>query len=224
MIVIDASVAVKWFVREAGHGDAIDVVESGQTLSQLLDHSVYDCCYLACAISSGSILLTADGVFYGKAVDKGYGEVVRPLSDWPTAANQRSEVDGRVIASVMALYDQVQKTLDAVSDLVSEPFGPAGTRVVNSGDLKPAFASPSYVKLARIIAGLGRSDRAKLLALGWYGQSGEGGDWSLTLSRAEAYLSDDPADHLAYTISKIGLFGDGLRRLRMKSSDTPVED
>jgi predicted nucleic acid-binding protein len=46
-------------------------------LSLDLDHSVYDCFYLAAAISHGAILLTADRALHAAATDGGYGPAVR---------------------------------------------------------------------------------------------------------------------------------------------------
>ncbi len=123
MRVVDASVAVKWFVEEDGRDFAMAIVRSGEplvapdivvlevlnvlrrkqrqgsvdvrqvigametmtlcfdrfvpsielarealSLSMALDHSVYDCAYLACATSIGASLVTADKVFASKAV------------------------------------------------------------------------------------------------------------------------------------------------------------
>lgn len=114
MIVVDASVAVKWTVKEDGHDEALeildrpegliapdlllpelanvfrrklkqkeilgeqvsqamfavrlairsflpsrDLIDDAWQIAQRLDHSVYDCVYLACAIPAG-VLVTAD--------------------------------------------------------------------------------------------------------------------------------------------------------------------
>ncbi|OLP56168.1 hypothetical protein BJF92_20460 [Rhizobium rhizosphaerae] len=135
--VVDASVAVKWFVFEGDHKMAqalvaIDValtapdlifaelanvlrrkvrgglvtedqareaLETMQTtfsaavrssdllqrafeLSAMLDHSVYDCLYLACADQAEDrILVTADDKFVAKAVSAGHGHKIITLSD-----------------------------------------------------------------------------------------------------------------------------------------------
>ncbi len=123
MKVIDASVAVKWFMEEPGRNAAIDLIRSGDLLvapdivvlevlnvprrkqrqgaieakqvagaveamalcvsrlipstalaadavrlSMELDHSVYDCACLACAVSLDVPLVTADRVFAEKAL------------------------------------------------------------------------------------------------------------------------------------------------------------
>lgn len=123
MRVIDASVAVKWFVEEQGRDSAMDIIRSGEplvapdivvfevlnvlrrkqrqrlieakqvfdamdtmtvcfsrlvpstTLAEVsmklsieLDHSVYDCAYLACAGLFDAPFVTADRVFAAKAL------------------------------------------------------------------------------------------------------------------------------------------------------------
>ena len=128
MIVVDASVAVKWFVIEAGaqeahallHGTesligpdfviyetlnvlrrkykrteidaaqlqrasielggffdllvpAATLIDQTMILSKTLDHGVYDCAYLACALQHHATLVTADAVFAKKARANGFG-------------------------------------------------------------------------------------------------------------------------------------------------------
>ena len=139
MIVVDASVAVKWFVEEPGHAAAVRASEDSDLaapdrlllevanvprrkvkqreiptdqaavavrrlpglmdsivpsaslvdrtfdLAGRLDHSVYDCAYLACALHLDSRLLTADGHFAGKARLAGFGSSISDLAEHPTA-------------------------------------------------------------------------------------------------------------------------------------------
>lgn len=135
MIVVDASVAIKWFVAEADHVAAIQVLRSTQELiapdliiletlnvlrrkskrgevtgEQLtgaaaalvdcfdelvssaalaesalklatrLDHSVYDCAYLACAMEVDGVLVSADRILTEKASRAGLGSSVRLLA------------------------------------------------------------------------------------------------------------------------------------------------
>ena len=128
MIVVDASVSIKWFVIEAGAPEAralldgsepligpdfviyetlnvlrrkhkrgeIDasqlekvsselvgffdllvpaatLIERTVNLSKALDHGIYDCAYLACALQHSAMLVTADAVFARKARANGFG-------------------------------------------------------------------------------------------------------------------------------------------------------
>lgn len=279
MIVVDASVAVKWFVDEPGHEAAIGVIESGEellapdlviaevmyvlrrkqrldllsrdqvlaaadsigsifnrfvpaanvavmagSLSQALDHSVYDCFYLACAIVQGCALVTADEVFADKVGSRGYSDIVVKLPMWqPAHAEVHRFPDPLVLDTVLKLNDQFEKTYEGVRQQISRSLSsPRGFQFYSTKDLAPAFGSPSYVRLARFIARLGKSDRARLLALGWLGQGRDDEEWSSILTQAEAYLSDDSSEHLSYLISKISLFKKGIERLRSQGFDPTV--
>ena len=48
-----------------------------------LDHPVYDCLYLACAVHLGGVLITADDRFVRTVADSAYARFVRPLGDLP---------------------------------------------------------------------------------------------------------------------------------------------
>lgn len=135
MIVIDASVAVKWFVEEEGHEAAVELLSSrvekcvpdfalaeianvlrrkvkkgeidreqarraidtlpeafarvvpsatlvrgAWQIAEALDHSVYDCFYLACAEQQGLKLVTADSRFLDKARVRGRASSLVRLS------------------------------------------------------------------------------------------------------------------------------------------------
>lgn len=134
MKVVDASVAVKWFLAEQGRDVAMTIIRSGEALvapdivvfevsnvlrrkqrqgliearqvtaaletmalcfsrllpptevaqeavklSMALDHSVYDCAYLACAALFGAPLVTADHVFAAKVVGTPAGHLIHVL-------------------------------------------------------------------------------------------------------------------------------------------------
>ena len=131
--VVDASVALKWVLNEAGSQDALalaaqeliapplfptecanaiwkawrrkEVTEAEATrkvvdlvhgvvelrevapveafrLAVLLDHSVYDCAYLALAQAEGMVVVTADSKFAGKVERAGLGASLRRLEAW----------------------------------------------------------------------------------------------------------------------------------------------
>ena len=136
-LIVDASVAVKWFTAETGHEQAMrlrfsnaplwspefvvvetlnviwkklkrgemsapqamavpealqacfdrlvpasEYSQSALALARKLDHSVYDCCYLACATLYEAVLVTEDVEFMRKARLHGYGNRLRRLADW----------------------------------------------------------------------------------------------------------------------------------------------
>lgn len=146
-IVVDTSVIVKWFVAEAGHEDAVRLLQVGESrvcpdialvetanalrrklrmnevsteqmydairrlpvylknvipsaglledaceLAAKLDHSVYDCMFLALARQEGdAVVVTADGVFLKKCVAAGFGDSIRHLEDHAASPQPKPE-------------------------------------------------------------------------------------------------------------------------------------
>lgn len=142
MIVVDASVAVKWFVAETGHQEAdkvlsdhpdmiapdrlllevantllrkfqrreieqaqasaalvrlptlfAEIVPSQAILTQAyglalsMKHQIYDCAYLALAVTRNSRMITADTAFAAKAGSAGYSDHVTVLADWNSSSS-----------------------------------------------------------------------------------------------------------------------------------------
>jgi predicted nucleic acid-binding protein len=59
---------------------AAELMPTALGLAFELDHWVYDCIYLACALQAGSKLLTADRKFWSAAKRGGYEDVVELLT------------------------------------------------------------------------------------------------------------------------------------------------
>jgi predicted nucleic acid-binding protein len=57
-----------------------DLIRDAWRIAEALDHSVYDCLYLACAEQRGVKLVTADDRFRDKARSRGRSSRVIPLS------------------------------------------------------------------------------------------------------------------------------------------------
>tara|TARA_B100000378_G_scaffold21942_1_gene16969 strand:- start:380 stop:805 length:426 start_codon:yes stop_codon:yes gene_type:complete len=69
----------------AGFFDSIvpssELLETAFDLAGTLQHSVYDCMFLACALRrEGDVLVSADEKFLTKASENGFAASVRPLS------------------------------------------------------------------------------------------------------------------------------------------------
>lgn len=187
-----------------------------------LDHSVYDCLYVAAASARSLVLISADRVLVDKCRLGGFGDVVVSIDAWHHAHNDIT-IDDLAIRRILDLHARFERTIDSVRDLVARPFGEGRFRITHSEDLKPAFDSPTYIGLRNAIVGLDRHGRAELLALGWLGQGYSGDDWSAILERAEDYLSDDPETHIDYLISKISHIEVGLAKRGAREADPELD-
>ena len=260
-LIIDSSVAVKWFSDEPGHdlakqiiliGDRLiapdwayaevanslwrkarggelnieqvkaalaelpnylefrssseSLMQSAFDLAQILEHSIYDCVFLAMTLQiENSSLVTDDSKFAEKIATKGFGDKLRRLGDAPTRlAFQESELE-----ELLRLYDISKDTIAYVTERVSKPFGDSGLRIHSHVDLRPAFDSPAYVRLKESIANLTSKQAAVFLALAWLGRGYSGNDFDRLYQQA-ATLASQPSSHAPYIISQIGYLDRGI--------------
>jgi predicted nucleic acid-binding protein len=71
---------------------SVGLLEDACELSAKLDHSVYDCMFLALAHQeAGTVLVTADSVFLKKCVAAGFGDSIRHLEDQIALTQFKSE-------------------------------------------------------------------------------------------------------------------------------------
>ncbi len=262
MIIVDASVAVKWVIDEPGRASALLVrnlsarliapdlmlaefanvmrrkfqrgeitseqikagisfvreaveefiptehlVGDALILAQDLDHSSYDCMYLACALSRGA-LLTADGKFAKKAQSSGYGAFVFELDDLASgrmeAALAPRLVGNAVLAEIDRLTPLIKKTFDYLWTR-SEGKKLGETVIRSTSSHKPGLSSPAYVALARKLRELAPEQIAILLALGWLGRSyHNGSDWGFLLANAKSgSLAHEFKHHEAYIMAQM---------------------
>jgi len=271
VIVVDASVAVKWFVEEEGHlpalsflelnlaviapdlifsetanvlwkklrrGEvtqeqaeracraldffqgivpAMSLIEDALAFARRLDHSVYDCIYLACAEQHGTKLITADQKFVSHLKDGGLGYLVVGLDEAvalkqadPKATLSISAVE---LNRVLALSDIFRQTLSFVEEQVGRPFTPGGLKWVNTADLTPAFDSPARRRLEQAIGALPHGNVGDLVALAWLGRGYDGNDWTYLRDNARGLLANDPLEHMGYIISLLGYVQDGMLKI-----------
>jgi predicted nucleic acid-binding protein len=273
VIVVDASVAVKWVVEETLRKEALAVLDSGvpliapdlllpefanvmrrklrsqqiiqeqvdaglqfvrNTISQFipseqlvedalvladqLDHSPYDCMYLACALSRGR-LLSADSKFLEKCRSKGFGSVVLGLLDISDvrfeAMTVKSSVGSDVLADIGRLAPLINETFDHLREI-------AENRVLRDPKLMPffdvnvGFQSPAYLSLSRQLEQLAENQIATLLALGWLGRSHQNGqDWSHLLQSAKDWhRSNEFHQYKPYIMGQMSTVLAGLAKLR----------
>lgn len=267
MIVVDASVAVKWVAKEPLHLQALELTHGLETLiapdfvvmktlnvlrrklkrqeitdDQLLsaadelplafdllvsnsslarqtvalatelDHSVYDCAYLACALQQNAVLVTADRHFVRKLNSSRYGDNVAELgtskADALTTQVALSSTEERA-SQLWQVFDQ---TVSHVSGQVGTPFGMSGMRLTRPGDLQPAFESPAYLRLKRFLFDLHPAELSRLLAFAWYGRAHVKESWEEVLASAETHVALEDARLTEYVISTLHTLRAGLEK------------
>jgi predicted nucleic acid-binding protein len=82
MMVIDASVAAKWFIVEPGAHEfwlTVWLASRAFEIAAELRHPVYDCFYLALAEREEASLVTADRRLIGRLAGSRWQTLCRPL-------------------------------------------------------------------------------------------------------------------------------------------------
>ena len=113
-------------------------------LAQQLEHSIYDCVFLAFALKTeNAVLVTDDERFAEKAVSRGYADKLRWLSDEPIKlAFSHEEIE-----RIRKLHETSLATIHSVQKKVGRSFGASGLTVFSASDLRPALESPAYASL-----------------------------------------------------------------------------
>lgn len=189
-------------------------------LAQQLEHSIYDCLFLALALQTeNAALVTDDGRFAEKAVSRGYADKLRWLSDEPL----KLAFSNDEMARLRKLHENSLATIQSVSEKVGRPFGTSGQKVVATSDLKPAFESPAYVSLKRLIVALTAHQAAVLLALAWLGRGHGGGDFDRLYDHA-ADIAAEPERHAPYIISLIAYVDRGIAKYQREMATSEVKE
>lgn len=276
MIVIDASVAVKWIVREAHHERALDVLDQeweriapdlilpevanvlrkklknreisqdqipiglesisvaiprlvpsselandAMALSLELDHSVYDCFYLACALGRG-VLLSSDLRFIRKCVERGYGESVSILDE--VDFNQLgtrisvSSVKQNTFESIERLSKKIAGTIEALID-AARPSSASRMRIISPETVRPIFSSPAYRRLANELERLDVDQLAVIVALGWLGRGHSATEWANLYENARHMTARGFGVHRAYFMAQMSNVPAGLTKLKTYLQD-----
>lgn len=195
-----------------------EVAFDATILSLALDHSPYDCFFLATALGRG-VFLTADHVFERKCIDRGYGKLVVSLEDIESgrldALLALENTEEEALASIRRLTPLIKKTFDVLQEEASRRQGDRFT-IITSEDIASGFSSPAYRALEMTISGLPSEQLAFLLALGWLGRGYySGSDWPHLLANAKAgSLPGDFKQHRSYIMAQMNTVPDGLAKLR----------
>ncbi|WP_051949260.1 PIN domain-containing protein [Methylosinus sp. PW1] len=276
MIVIDASVAVKWFVREAHHERALDVLDQeweriapdlilpevanvlrkklrnreisqdqtavglesvsvaiprlvpsselandAMALSLELDHSVYDCFYLACALGRG-VLLSSDLRFIRKCVERGYRESVAILEevDFEQLGTRISvsSVTPHTFESIERLSKKIKGTVQALTD-AARASSASPMNMISTESLKPVFSSPAYRRLASELERLDVDQLAVVVALGWLGRGHSATEWTNLYENARHMTARGFSAHRAYFMAQMSNVPGGLTKLKTYLQD-----
>jgi predicted nucleic acid-binding protein len=156
-----------------------NLIEQALELSSELDHSTYDCIYLACAINRG-FLLTADAVFLKKASHSRYADLILALGDLKngraTALLTPISTGAETLREIERLAPLVVETAKAVVKLERGERG--GVKLSSIRQKLNPDASPAAIALQSILVKLSENEGAELLALGQLGAGGvEPKDW-----------------------------------------------
>ena len=192
---------------------SVELIDDAIRLSNQLDHSPYDCFFLAASLGRG-VLITADVVFQRKCEACGFGEAVLTLSD---RVSERL-VQRRVLETfrpqqwrdVVRLAAKIAQTFETLREAAPK----IKFRLISSRAFDLAFDSPAYIQVKRIIARMKPEQLPPLLAVAWLGRSYYNiRDLPNLLQRAEALLAEGWETHESYVISSMGSVAAGLQKL-----------
>jgi predicted nucleic acid-binding protein len=153
------------------------IIESALELSRELDHSPYDCMYLACAIHRG-FLLTADTVFLSKVKTSKYSNNVISLDDLQNG--RATAVLGPALTK--GQLKEIQRLLRAAQEVMLNARKLVQTQVgdffghpifeIPEGATQPAIDAPARLRLKRYIENLTDGERLSLMEICSFGRSG----------------------------------------------------
>jgi predicted nucleic acid-binding protein len=278
LIVVDASVAVKWTVAEPGRYEALRVLahvdelvapdllvaeaanvlrkkskfgeisvrqseealrairlaiprfvpslelaEDAIALAQNLDHSVYDCFYLACALPA-AILVTADEKFAAECRTHGFASFVRSPGEIDVEAQiSPAGIDHSKIEMIERLSTQMEKTFESLRAGAQASRGSDRTLFISSDVYRPVFDSPAYRRLLAEMDKLSNVELATLVALGWLGRSyPDTEEWASLVSNASRMVAEGRDEHKRYFVAQMSTVARGYAKLRASEPPRPL--
>jgi len=196
---------------------SIDLVDDAIALSIELNHSAYDCFFLACALGRG-VLISADEVFVRKCETTGYGEFVILLREADNARLSASaafrSLDAQTISTIERLAPKIEATFTALYEAAKASV-PGRIKFINSQELLPGFKSPASLSLVKHLEKLPPSELRILLALGWLGREYHGSaDWPQLLADADHTAREGFDRHKGYILAQMANVPRGIVKLR----------
>lgn len=203
---------------------SFELTERALEIALTLQHSVYDCVYLACAEAIGGIFVTADQDLCKTARNTPFEDLTCPLDSALLNVLLSQALSLSTIGLILRMAEKerdLQSTLDApFSKDISQGMPPAET-------MQMYLQSPTRRALHKLISDLRSDERADLRALMLLGQ-GEDGNWQTlreTAAKEDAnpgFLADDMtgrpllADYLRQALNV-------LRLMRWPSSNNAAD-
>lgn len=269
--VVDASVAVKWFVLEDFHGHALSLLENhtgdleapdflvvevtnvartkfakkeiaekqarnipseireyigdfhpsagladrALDIAIALNHSVYDCLYLACAEAVGGVTLTVDERLCKVVEGTPYAPLVQHLKDeiLPPLRIPLSKVE-----QIIHFVELAKQTRQTVNDAYSE-----GNRLhITTAEERQLYAnSPGILRLKSFLDELPRHERVDLHVLGWLAKGTAGDDLQAIFQHAEKMTHENEDNQ--YLAGLTYYLREGLELLKKQGTGDPPE-
>ena len=166
-----------------------------------VDHPVYDCLYLACAESTGSVLVTADQRLAGKVAECWPSIDVRYIGAPGVASQLDAAATAPIISrekveALIAAHEVFAATHRHVVDALRHQR--EGSSAVSLDDLFDNLESPAFVRLRRLIDALNEEERIDIAAIGWLGCFGRvQTEWRDHLERASRMAGELTTRYLA---------------------------
>jgi predicted nucleic acid-binding protein len=146
-----------------------NVIGDVPSLMNELDHSAYDCCFLATAIGRG-LLVTADSAFARKCSDRGYGRFVSTLDNFDKVLTDARLGAAQISKPLLANIERLSIKIQATFAALNSPIDDQRFQFVDVTAYRPAFDSPAYRSLENELEKLEPAELSLVLALGWYGR------------------------------------------------------
>lgn len=188
------------------------------SLAALLDHSVYDCMFLALALQrDNAAVVTADMKFVTKCVERGFAEKVGLVSNKPI----RFVISDEKARELVGLVEKFQVTLKFVeSSLRGMNVASGGS--LSLGDIGPAYDSPLYQKLIKAVSSLTPEEARIVVAISWFGRGHDFGNFEDQYGKAPI-VADKPAENAVYIAGILQHFELGLEQLRITNPQLFIE-
>ena len=165
-----------------------DLIKRASEIAFRIHHPIYDCLYLACAEATASDLITADQRLVGKAADRYLDVRVHDIgapgvAGWIETTGTAPVISQDKIDTLAGAYDSLAQTEQTVSEFLR---GESATMPVGAFDenLDLLLDTPSWRRLANLIAKLNDEETIDLLACGRFG-AGVSTTWRQSFEHAE---------------------------------------